>query len=334
MVDINKNNCVIYTSLIGQNEGLNSQPDLRKSNFRRICFTDDKDIHSKDWEIIQKEPILPKDPARSQRNLKIRPHLFFPEFKYSLYIDNTILIKDNLEEFISYIIENSFIENKDSFVCLPYHSFRNRLIDEFNICADENLDNQSKFLEQLKDYMMSDNSIFENKPFWGGIILRSHNNKDVINFSETWFAHINRYSRRDQLSLLHSASQVNFKLNGFSIDNHNSKYHQWPITKEERINRKSKKNYLDLIPYTFYEELKLNLKISQDKKNSLKNDIKNLENDIESREKNILFLEDKKKSLVNEISDIEKSIYDIKKSKKYLLFESYKKLLSIFTNKP
>ena len=332
-IDINKNNCVIYTSLIGQNEGLNSQPNFKNSSFKKICFTDNKDLFSEDWEIINIKPLLPMDPARSQRNIKIRPHLFFPEFKYSFYIDNTILIKNALEEFINFILEKSLVTNKDSFICIPYHSFRDKLIDEFNICASENLDNQSKFLEQLKDYILSNNSIFENKPFWGGLLLRSHNNKNVINFSETWFAHTNRYSRRDQLSILHSAAQVNYKLNGFEIDNHNSNYHQWPIAKEERLYRKLKNNYLDLIPYNLYQELKLNLKIIQEKKISFENDIKNLENNIKSKEEHIFLLEEKREELTNEINNIEKSLIEFKKSKKYRLFKSFQKLLAFLKNK-
>ena len=56
-IDINKNNCVIYTSLIGQNEGLNSQPNFKNSRFKKICFTDNKDLFSEDWEIIYIEPL-------------------------------------------------------------------------------------------------------------------------------------------------------------------------------------------------------------------------------------------------------------------------------------
>ena len=81
---INKNNCVIYTSLIGQNEGLNSQPYFKNSDLRKICFSDDKDLVSEDWEIMYTQPLLPRDPARSQRNIKIRPHIFIPDFEYSL----------------------------------------------------------------------------------------------------------------------------------------------------------------------------------------------------------------------------------------------------------
>ena len=274
---INKDNCVIYTSLIGQNEGINIQPFFKGSNFKRICFTDDKNIQSDDWEINYINGILPRDNARSQRNLKIRPHIMFPDYKYSLYLDNTIQLKVSIEEFITYIVSNSYLKNQNSFVCIPFHSFREKLIDEFNICAEDNLDDQAKFLEQMKDYIFTNEKIFNERPFWNAILLRSHNDINVINFSETWFAHVNRYTRRDQLSILHSAEQTDFKLSGFEIDNHNSEIHSWPITINNRKFRQVKVNSTNLLPINYLNNFKNEISLLIEKRDFLQKDIRNLE---------------------------------------------------------
>ena len=40
-MELDEKNLIIYTALIGQNEGLNRQPVFDRCKFRKICFTDD-----------------------------------------------------------------------------------------------------------------------------------------------------------------------------------------------------------------------------------------------------------------------------------------------------
>ena len=111
-MELDEKNLIIYTALIGQNEGLNRQPVFEKCKFRKICFTDDKELTSDDWEIRHVELILPSDNHRSQRNIKLRPHLLLKEFRYSLYIDNTVVLIRKTEDFLRMIFENKSISKK------------------------------------------------------------------------------------------------------------------------------------------------------------------------------------------------------------------------------
>ena len=87
----------------------------------------------------------------------------------------------------------------------------------------------------------------------GGILLRNHNHKKIINHSEIWFSHICKYTRRDQLSLLHSAHQANIKIDGYHLDIRKSKYHNWPIESKKR-NRQLKDIEFDLISHKFAQK--------------------------------------------------------------------------------
>ena len=127
------------------------------------------------------------------------------------------------------------------------------MLAEFKVCSRYDLDNQFKIYEQLEHYIRTNKKILKNRAYWGGIILRNHNNKRIKNHSEIWFSHLCRYSRRDQLSLLYTSYQAGIKINGFDLDNRKSKYHNWPVESKKR-NRKYNEFRVDILPSKFSEK--------------------------------------------------------------------------------
>ena len=250
----NKDELIIYTVLIGSNnEGLNIQPQIKYSKYRHVCLTNNKSLKSKDWEIIHVDPIFPKDDSRSQRYFKLKPHITFPDYKYSLYFDNTIVFKVKIENFIDFILKDVFIRENEPFFLAPKHSYRKDLISEFKISLKYNRANHFKIYEQLNHYIKTNKEILKKRPYWAGILLRNHNNKKIINHSEIWFSHLCRYTRRDQLSLLYTAQQAKINIYGFSIDNRKSEYHAWPIELKKR-NKKCEDNLIELLTSRIYEK--------------------------------------------------------------------------------
>lgn len=237
---------------MGENEGLNSQPFFQTSKLRHVCLTDDPKLRSDHWEIVLVDRIIPDDCHRSQRYFKTRPHIIFPNYKYSLYLDNTVVLKRKTEDFLRMIFQNKSISVNDPFFYLPYHSQFN-LINEFNACANNELDDQVRIYEQLNDYIKTNLNALKKRAYWGAILLRNHNHIKLVKFSEIWFSHICRYSRRDQLSIIHAALQAKISLNGFELENGGSDYHKWPITRKKRNNRTHKTNYIDHIPHNYLE---------------------------------------------------------------------------------
>ena len=102
------------------------------------------------------------------------------------------------------------------------------------------------------------------RPFWAAILFRSHSNEKIINLSEIWFAHICRYSRRDQLSIIYASKQAKVDLLSIEINNNNSKFHSWPVTKNNKDNRVYKEKLIVFIPYNLLEEMQF--KINQNEK--------------------------------------------------------------------
>ena len=64
---------------------------------------------------------------------------------------------------------------------------------------------------------------------WGGVIARMHLEPDCIQAMETWYAHVLRYSRRDQLSLplaVNSMPPTSLRL--IEADNFENAFLSWP----------------------------------------------------------------------------------------------------------
>jgi quercetin dioxygenase-like cupin family protein len=211
----------VYTMLIGGYEELNEQPVAASSSIPFICLTDDRDLCSETWEIRCVEPLFAMDYVRSQRAIKLLPFKFLPEFDRSLYIDNTVVLKTEPERLIGQYLGASGFS-------LLEHSFRSTVLDEFREVENQGLDDPGRISEQLNHYTMECPEVLQEKPYWTAILLRNHQDQKVRAMLELWNAHVQRYSRRDQLSVNLAFRRSGLQPNVFRIDNHNSWFHSWP----------------------------------------------------------------------------------------------------------
>jgi len=222
----------VYTCLIGGYEKLSEQPTAAVSAIPFICFTDDPNLVSQSWQIRQVKPILPMDYVRSQREVKLRPHLYLDDFDLSLYIDNSVrLTRPPASVFDAFAGESDF--------SMPLHSFRETVFDEFLEAARLGLDDQSRIFEQLNHYLIDCAEALQEPPFWGGILLRDHRSPRVREICEIWMAHVLRYSRRDQLSANVAFRACRAAPGVMRIDNHESWFHSWPHAQDRDRKRRA-----------------------------------------------------------------------------------------------
>jgi FkbM family methyltransferase len=198
---------------------------------RFLCLTDDPDLRSGSWEMRSVSPLFGMDPIRSQRDLKIRPHLHLPEFDASLYIDNSVLLSEPPERLFE-------LFDQGCGFCLPEHSFRDTLLDEFLEVAELGLDDQSRIFEQLNHYLIDCPDTLHEKPYWTGILLRDHRNPMVRLALDMWWAHVQRYSNRDQLSINLALRRSSVTPQVLRIDNRSSWFHSWPHTQGRDVARR------------------------------------------------------------------------------------------------
>jgi hypothetical protein len=224
----------VYTVLTGGYEKLNEQPVAHESAIPFVCFTDEPDLVSDTWQFRPLAAVFAADHSRNQRAYKLCPHRHLPEFDRSLYIDNTVLLKVAPEQIFA-------ATDLSSGMCLPEHSFRETVLDEFLAVVDDGLDDPGRIFEQLNHYSIEAPEILSAKPLWSAIMLRNHRNPRVVEAMEIWLAHVYRYARRDQLSSRLAFSMAGLQPGVMCIDNYQSWFHSWPhaIQRNERRNWRS-----------------------------------------------------------------------------------------------
>ena len=212
----------VFTALLGGYEFLNEQPVARESAVPFICFTDDPELHSDTWQIRQVTPLFEMDPVRSQRDFKLRPHVHLPEYDWSLYIDNAVVLTKTPEQiFERYVPASGF--------CLPKSSFHATVLDEFMKVLKLGYDDQSRVFEQLNHYTLVCPEVLEDHPYQGGLMLRDHRDPKVQAMHDLWFTQVLRYSRRDQLSINVAFRQTGLVPDLMDIESiYASWCHTWP----------------------------------------------------------------------------------------------------------
>lgn len=214
---------VVYTALFGRYESLIEEEIATDSDTEFICFTDDPSLTSKTWRVELVEPRFPMDPIRSARWIKVFGHeSIWQGFDRSLWVDNRVSLKTDPTEIL-----DSLLDETRTDMALFEHSFRHRVIDEFDAVVEGQFDDPDRVYEQLIHYAEASPDVLDEQPLWTGFIARRHN-EQVAAAMQTWAAHICRYSRRDQLSVNLALQDADLRVTRMTCDNRESEWHVWP----------------------------------------------------------------------------------------------------------
>ncbi len=211
---------VVYRALVGGYEQLREEPVALETDIPFICITDDPDLTSETWTIVLADPRIPQDPTRSARALKILGHPTLDDFDQTLWVDNTVELLRSPDELF-----DIWLEHAD--VAAPLHSYRASVLGEAEAVINEGLDDFARVYEQITHYLSLDPVGVEENPHWTGILARRH--LDVTAAAmQTWWEHVLRYSRRDQLSFVTAMRSQGVRLNSVPLDSFGSQWHRWP----------------------------------------------------------------------------------------------------------
>ena len=187
----------VYTALFGDYDKIKK---IKTKN--PLCdyyiFTDQNITSGCDWQLreYQFDKNISNDPILKNRFLKLHPHLLFPEYEYSIYIDATIIIELDIMRLMSRMGDNiiGLFGHHTGIDCSYLEAER---VKKAGRAPVEKVDRQMKKYET--EGFPSHFGFFENS-----IIVRKHNDKQCVSIMETWWNELVNETKRDQLSFMYS----------------------------------------------------------------------------------------------------------------------------------
>jgi hypothetical protein len=219
------NAIVIYTAIFNNYDTLKEPLTLTK-NCDYICFTDNLKLKSKSWKIVFVDK-LDMSSSLCNRKLKILgPYNELKDYKISLYIDGTILIKSDLSKFFAEYAELNLGNFK--------HPRRACIYKEFVSCIAEKKGNSQKIILQCHDYA-KDNMPFEFGLSDNKIILRNNQDHIVKNIMYEWWDNVTKYAGRDKTCLPYVLFKNGLNYSFFKENILSNEYFEiWPHREEYR----------------------------------------------------------------------------------------------------
>ena len=216
------NNKVTYTSIFGGFD--NIKPSSLPQGWDFKLFSEKNSLS------------LYKDSNRNAKKYKLLPHRYLSEYEYSLWIDGNFTVVGNIDILVEKYLKDSNI---------AFFNHQNTALDPRSCIYQEALTilnfgaiNMQKTPERGMLNYKDDPEIIQNQIqryqkegypannglIKGGIILRRHNEKDVINAMESWWEEVKYNSKRDQLSFNYVAWLHNLKFNYIEGDLRNNEF--------------------------------------------------------------------------------------------------------------
>lgn len=183
---------VVYTAIMGDYDELQN-PAYVNPDWKYVCFTDNQLLESSIWDIRYVKNKNNLDTPSFARLFKICPHIFFPEYDTSIWMDANMRIEKDLA-----ILMSNYQRSADM-LFFP-HPERLCIYDESAVCILWKREDKKNILSQMKKYM-EENYPYDSGLLCGGFMIRNHNNADVIRAMEMWWDEVLNGSRRDQISL-------------------------------------------------------------------------------------------------------------------------------------
>ena len=185
---------VVYTCLFGYSELFNDFAHERDDGIDYVCFTDDPDLRSDHWRIVlQSREML--DPARAAKRIKALPHVFLPEYDWSLYIDNTVRLKCSPSDLF-----DRYLARSDSPLMCFTHPWRDCVYDEAECVLSLDMDDPVRVRSQMASYRRLGYPAHAGLAK-GTFLLRRHHEPALTKVMERWHQQVLTHSLRDQLSL-------------------------------------------------------------------------------------------------------------------------------------
>lgn len=210
-----KRSKVVYTCLTGNYDNLPLHPHL-DFEWDYVCFTDSAELLKlKSYGAWQIRPLAfdKLDNTKNARWHKTHPHLLFPDYEESIWIDANIAIKS---DWIFSIVAEKRGANK---ILIPIHYERDSIFTDIEFCVNilkkETRENADRMIAYLREHDFPDDYGLNET----NLIFRKHNDAEITSLMEDWWYFIENFTKRDQFSLSYVLFKHGIKPSDIAIPN-------------------------------------------------------------------------------------------------------------------
>ncbi|GAB6095719.1 hypothetical protein JCM14469_19720 [Desulfatiferula olefinivorans] len=223
---------IVYKVIMGDYDYLEENNFSISSDIEYWCFTDQPKLQSKGWKIVYVDDSYIENLAKQfkedfknglspfylNRHFKIFPEKHFHDVEYSVYVDGHIIITKCLSELIDDTLKNS------DWAGPPHRNGGNIFIEAVRCYEDSKitLSELKYFISSLEKLQIPSNTPFPEN----GVIVRRHNSKKNIAFSNIWWRELLHGPQRDQLHWQKAfvLSSIKFNYLPYSVVRENEYY--------------------------------------------------------------------------------------------------------------
>ena len=188
--DVRDNKLVIYTAFTGSYDEL-KEPEFIDENCDYVCFTQNPDLESETWKIIQMEKST-LDDNRTAKKYRLFPDKYFPDYKYSFWLDGTFKIVGSIREYI--------YKYANSKMLVVVHPERDCIYDEARMSMPFPRYSNYTMTKQVEYYRSKGMPEHFGLPATGAL-FRAHNDSEIIKIMRQWWQEVINFTNQDQLSL-------------------------------------------------------------------------------------------------------------------------------------
>jgi len=186
---------IVYTAILGYYDQI--RPIFPGSKARHILFSDVGPKNSKGWEIAPLYGI--RQPQLMSRKCKILAHRHFPDATYTIWYDGWVQMCIDPLELIQYLQGNDWAAER--------HADRDCIYREARACITLGHVNPTITWSQMNAYAVD--GFPEHYGLLGNHIIVRKNTAQIAELEELWWAQLQKYTIRDQLSLMYCLWKLN-----------------------------------------------------------------------------------------------------------------------------
>ena len=214
---------VVYTVIVGDYDDV-LEPLVKNEEWDYILFTDNRNIRSDIWNVIYIDNSSKLDMARFSRKCKILPYDYLDDYDYSIYLDGSLQIIGDLQEYIMDYSKNA------PMLCMA-HPENTDIYEEAKLCLEMGKGDREQLLRQIEEYKRQGFPDHYGLTA-NGVLVRDHKDDKLRILMKRWWDEIMNGSSRDQISFTFCCWKDNFIFDVAPINIYNNRFIKYCFHKQ------------------------------------------------------------------------------------------------------